>query len=141
MVVTSLRNHYIKGRLLRGDFNGQLRTIPRIKLSSGEKDLTFTLTCKQFPVRLCFAMTINKSQGQSAENATNLKNHLLSCKPYLDKIKEARRDNHVTAKARNPSKKQKTLLRGYKMTEERHNKLDYMLAMSLYIGGLAFRTF
>ena len=48
-----------------GDFNGQLRTIPRIKLSSGEKDLTFTLTRKQFPVRVCFAMTINKSQGQS----------------------------------------------------------------------------
>ena len=27
------------------------------------------------------------------------------------------------------------------MTEERHNKLDYMSAMSLYMGGLAFRTF
>jgi hypothetical protein len=67
MVITSLRNHCIEGRLLGGDFDGQLRTIPRIKLSSGEKDLTFTLTRKQFPVRLCFAMTINKSQGQSFE--------------------------------------------------------------------------
>ena len=56
-------------------------------------------------------------------------------------MKEAGRDNHVTAKAGNLSKKQKTLLRGYKMTKERHNKLDYMSAMSLYIGGLAFRTF
>lgn len=67
MVVTNLRNHCIEGRLLGGDFDGQLRTIPRIKLSSGEKDLTFTLTRKQFPVRVCFAMTINKSQGQSFE--------------------------------------------------------------------------
>ena len=68
MIVTSLRNHCIEGRLLGGDFDGQLRTIPRIKLSSGEKDLTFTLTRKQFPIRLCFAMTINKSQGQSFES-------------------------------------------------------------------------
>jgi hypothetical protein len=67
MVVTSLKNHCIEGRLIGGDFDGELRTIPRLKLNSGEKDLTFTLTCKQFPVRLCFAMTINKSQGQSFE--------------------------------------------------------------------------
>jgi PIF1-like helicase/Helitron helicase-like domain at N-terminus len=65
MVVTSLCQHCIETRLIGGDFHGQLRIIPRIKLSSGEKDLTFTLTRKQFPVRLCFAMTINKSQGQS----------------------------------------------------------------------------
>ena len=67
MVITSLRNHIIEGRLIGGDFDGELRTIPRIKLSSGEKDLTFTLTRKQFLIRLCFAMTINKSQGQSFE--------------------------------------------------------------------------
>jgi len=67
MVVTSLRHHCIEGRLLGGDFDGQLRTIPRVKLTSGEKDFTFVLTRKQFPVRLCFAMTINKSQGQSFE--------------------------------------------------------------------------
>jgi hypothetical protein len=68
MIITSLRNHVLEGRLIGGDFDGELRTIPRIKLSSGEKDLSFTLTRKQFPVRLCFAMTINKSQGQSFEH-------------------------------------------------------------------------
>ena len=57
IVITRLRNYVIEGRLLGRDFDGELRTIPRIKLSSGEKDLTFTLTRKQFPVRLCFAMT------------------------------------------------------------------------------------
>jgi hypothetical protein len=65
IVITSLQNYCSKGCLLREDFNRQLRTIPQIKLSLGEKDLTFTLTCKQFLVCLCFVITINKSQEQS----------------------------------------------------------------------------
>jgi hypothetical protein len=68
MVVTELHRYCIQARILGGDFDGQLRTIPRIKLtSSDEDDLPFMLSRKQFPVRLCFAMTINKSQGQSFE--------------------------------------------------------------------------
>jgi hypothetical protein len=51
--------------LLKEDFNRQLQTISRIKLFLGEKDLTFILICKQFFVCLYFAITINKSQGQS----------------------------------------------------------------------------
>jgi ATP-dependent DNA helicase PIF1 len=54
-------------RLLGGDFDGQLRTIPRIKLQSTGQQLSFTLSRKQFPVALSFAMTINKSQAQSFE--------------------------------------------------------------------------
>jgi hypothetical protein len=64
IVVTSLRTHCLEGRL-GGEFHGQLRTIPRIKLSSTDEQLPFTLARKQFPVRMCFAMTINKAQGQS----------------------------------------------------------------------------
>ncbi|KAI8330155.1 hypothetical protein EDC96DRAFT_49724 [Choanephora cucurbitarum] len=41
---------------------------PRIKLSTLEGELPFILTRKQFPVRLCFAMAINKAQGQSLQN-------------------------------------------------------------------------
>ena len=65
MVVTSLRNHCIEARILGGDFDGQLRVIPRIKLIGTDTGLGIALSRKQFPVRLCFAMTINKSQGQS----------------------------------------------------------------------------
>ena len=65
MVVTSLRTHCIEARLLGGDFDGQLRVIPRIKLCATDKSLGIPLSRKQFPVRLCFVMTINKSQGQS----------------------------------------------------------------------------
>jgi len=65
MVITSLQMYCLEVRLIGGDFDGQLRTIPRIKLASTDNQLAFTLFRKQFPVRVCFAMTINKSQGQS----------------------------------------------------------------------------
>jgi ATP-dependent DNA helicase PIF1 len=65
MVVTGLRTYCIEARLLGGDFDGQLQVIPRIKLSTTDESLGIPLSRKQFPVRLCFAITINKSQGQS----------------------------------------------------------------------------
>ena len=52
-------------RLNGGSFNGEKRLIYRTKLTSNETDFHFKLTRFQFPVRLAFAMTINKSQGQS----------------------------------------------------------------------------
>lgn len=39
--------------------------IPRIRLQSALGELPCTLTRLQFPVRIAFAMTINKSQGQT----------------------------------------------------------------------------
>jgi hypothetical protein len=54
----------IRAELNGGDFDGQYRLIYRCRLSTSE-NLGFTLTRMQFPIRLAFAMTINKSQGQS----------------------------------------------------------------------------
>jgi hypothetical protein len=65
MVVTQLRKHCIQCRLLGGELDGELRIIPRIKLEYKGPELHFTMFRKQFPVRVCFAMTINKSQGQT----------------------------------------------------------------------------
>ena len=39
--------------------------IPRISLSPSEEEIPFNMRRKQFPIRLGFAMTINKSQGQT----------------------------------------------------------------------------
>ena len=39
--------------------------IPRIPLIPSNSTLPFEFRCLQFPVALCFAMTINKSQGQT----------------------------------------------------------------------------
>ncbi|CAO3684804.1 unnamed protein product [Rhizopus microsporus] len=42
-----------------------IELIPRFTLSTLESDMPFMLTKKQFTVKLCFPMAINKSQGQS----------------------------------------------------------------------------
>ena len=39
--------------------------LPRIQLDSNKGDFPYIIRRRQSPVRLCFAMTINKSQGQS----------------------------------------------------------------------------
>ncbi|EIE84496.1 hypothetical protein RO3G_09206 [Rhizopus delemar RA 99-880] len=45
--------------------DGRVEVVPHFTLSTLENEYPFTLTRKQFPVRPSFAMTINKSQGQS----------------------------------------------------------------------------
>jgi len=67
MSIYSFGRFSIRVRLLGGDFDGQLRTIPRIKLQSTDQQLSFTLSRKQFPLALSFVITINKLQGQLFE--------------------------------------------------------------------------
>ena len=51
--------------IISGDHRGQKAFIPRITLKPSSRQYPFTLKHRQFPVRLSFAMTINKAQGQS----------------------------------------------------------------------------
>ena len=44
---------------------GEEVLIPRIQLSPTDTIHPFVFRRRQFPIRLCYAMTINKSQGQS----------------------------------------------------------------------------
>jgi ATP-dependent DNA helicase PIF1 len=48
-----------------GEHSGNTALIPRIKLTPSDSQFPFELTRLQFPVQLSFAMTINKSQGQT----------------------------------------------------------------------------
>lgn len=41
--------------------------IPRICLTHNDKELPFSFKRIQFPIKLCYAITINKSQGQSLD--------------------------------------------------------------------------
>ena len=65
MIITRLGRRCIEARILGGEFHGQLRLIPRIKLTTTESDMPYILSRQQYPIRLCFAMNVNKSQGQS----------------------------------------------------------------------------
>ena len=66
--IIGLGRNCTKVTILGGDWDRQVRLLLRIKLTSSEEHLPFILTRKQFPIRLCFAMTVNKSQGQSLQH-------------------------------------------------------------------------
>jgi hypothetical protein len=51
--------------IIGNDHHGEKAFIPRITLKPSSRLYPFLLKRRQFPVRLCFAMTINKAEGQS----------------------------------------------------------------------------
>jgi len=67
MRVLGIRRSCQQVAILGGTFDRLIRLLPRIKLTTSEEDLPFILERTQFPVRLCFAITVNKSQGQSRD--------------------------------------------------------------------------
>ena len=64
-VVTKMSTHVIEIELLSEEVRGKKVFISRITLILAETQVPFKLERKQFPLKLCFAMTINKSQDQS----------------------------------------------------------------------------
>ena len=52
----------------RGEYKGRKVLIPRITMRPKDTEYVFEWSRRQFPVRLGFAMTINKSQGQTLQN-------------------------------------------------------------------------
>ncbi|CAB3220778.1 unnamed protein product [Arctia plantaginis] len=75
--VKRLMPNLIEATIINGKYAGENVCIPRIPMIP--TDLPFDFKRLQFPVRLAFAMTINKSQGQSLSVCgINLENHCFS---------------------------------------------------------------
>ena len=64
-VVRKIGNFKLEAEIITEKYRGQSILIPRIPLLSSSSELPFTFRRLQFPVKLCFALTINKSQGQT----------------------------------------------------------------------------
>ncbi|KAM0912964.1 hypothetical protein ACQ4PT_012450 [Festuca glaucescens] len=65
LVVTRLADKVIEAIVMTGSNIGDIVYIPRICLTVKDPKWPFTLHRRQFPIRICYAMTINKSQGQT----------------------------------------------------------------------------
>jgi ATP-dependent exoDNAse (exonuclease V) alpha subunit len=65
MKVVNAERNDLHVEIASGSFAGKRHFIPRIKLKSDFQKLPFQFTRLQFPVALAFAITINKSQGQT----------------------------------------------------------------------------
>ncbi len=63
LIVKRLGQRVIEAKIITGNNVSKHVFIPRIIMSPSGTDWPFVLRCCQFPVRVAFAMTINKSQG------------------------------------------------------------------------------
>lgn len=69
LMVRAFQDNAIDAEIVGGQHANKRVFIPRIPLSpSDDISLPFKFKRKQFPIRLSFAMTINKSQGQTIPN-------------------------------------------------------------------------
>ncbi|KAL6577120.1 hypothetical protein OROMI_011396 [Orobanche minor] len=68
LIITRLGEHIIEAKVLTGISAGKEFLIPRLSPTPSYIRLPFTFQRRQFPLNVCFAMTINKSQGQTLSN-------------------------------------------------------------------------
>ena len=65
LTVTSIGEWTIEAKIMNEHHENQTFAIPRITLSLKSNKWPFVLQRRQYPIRVCYAMTINKSQGQT----------------------------------------------------------------------------
>ena len=69
LIFNKVHKHYLlECTIAEGEFNKRTVLIPRISTKPKDREFPFEWSRRQFPVRVAFAMTINKSQGQTLSN-------------------------------------------------------------------------
>ena len=69
LICRSFQSNVIDAEIAVGEHASKRVFLPRIPLCPSDDTMyPFKIKRKQFPVRLCFAMTINKAQGQTISN-------------------------------------------------------------------------
>ncbi len=68
LIIKRLGQRVIEAKIITGNNVGKRVFIARIIMSPSGTDWPFVLCCRQFPIRVAFAITINKSQGQTFNN-------------------------------------------------------------------------
>ncbi|PRQ34232.1 putative DNA helicase [Rosa chinensis] len=68
LIITKLFDRLLETQILTGNNVGKKFLIPRIVLTASESKWPFIFKRRQFPIKPCYAMTINKSQDQSLNN-------------------------------------------------------------------------
>lgn len=63
--VTQMADHVLEAMVITGDRIGDKVLIPKILIRPSDAKIPFKMRRRQFPIAVAFAMTINKSQGQS----------------------------------------------------------------------------
>ncbi|XP_025980870.1 ATP-dependent DNA helicase PIF1 [Glycine max] len=68
LIITRLGSNVVESEVITGPNTGNRIYIPRMNMSPSDSPWPFKLIRRQFPFIVSYAMTINKSQGQSLEH-------------------------------------------------------------------------
>jgi ATP-dependent DNA helicase PIF1 len=68
LIITRMGTYVLEAKVISGSNIGDKVFIPMLSLTPSDKRIPFSFQRRQFPIVVSFAMTINKSQGQSLTN-------------------------------------------------------------------------